>query len=71
MEVFAEVGYFYLSMPVPDTSDYIKKYTVGIPLQTRFRFLASNKINVGLDIYGNINGAGSIIALGPFVPWTP
>jgi hypothetical protein len=52
IDVFAGVGYFYLKSPDPDSTDYIKEYTVGIPLQTRFRFLASNKINVGVHIYG-------------------
>lgn len=71
LDIFAGVGYFHLKTANPDTRqhNYVSEKTVGFPLQGRFRFRRGKIFNMGLQLHANINGASSIIAIGPFFQW--
>lgn len=70
VDLFAGVGYFHFKTRNPELRGYIKKQTIGFPLQGRFRFRDGKMFNLGIQLHANVNTSSSIIAIGPFFQWT-
>ncbi len=72
IDLFGGVGYLHFKTRNPDTRQkgYVDEKTLGFPLQGRLRFRHGKVFNLGVQIHSNVNGASSIIAVGPFFQWS-
>ena len=68
-DVFAGIGYFRYKSPLPSSQDYLTEETVGVPLQTRVRIMISQKLDMGIQLHGNLNSAQNLFSFGPFFQW--